>query len=345
MKIENYTIGVDHSPFVIAEMSGNHNQSLSRALQIVDAVANSGAHAIKLQTYKPETITIKSSGEEFTINDKNSIWNKKELFSLFEKACTPYEWHKPIFERAREKGLICFSSPFDEDAVDFLEELNVPAYKIASFENNHYPLIEKVASTGKPVIISTGMASLDELKEVAQIFKHSKSKDLVFLKCTSTYPASADNTNIITIPELKKIFQCEIGISDHTLGIGTSVAAVALGATVIEKHFTIDRLDGGVDSSFSMEPSEFKMLVKESHNAWLSLGQVFIGPTENEIESVKFRRSIYAIKDIEKGELFSEDNIAVIRPGNGIHPRYFKGMIGKKSIKKIKYGTPILDIY
>ena len=344
MKIENHKIGIDYPPFIIAEMSGNHNQSLSRALKIVDAVARSGAQAIKLQTYKPETITIKSNNKEFTIDDQNSLWDKKDLFSLFESACTPYEWHKPIFERAKEKGLVCFSSPFDEDAVDFLEELDVPAYKIASFENNHYPLIEKVASTGKPIIISTGMATLEELEEVSQIFKNSKSKDLIFLKCTSTYPASAGNTNIITIPELKKIFNCEVGISDHTLGIGTSVAAVALGATVIEKHFTLDRSDGGVDSAFSMEPDEFKMLVTESHNAWLSLGKVFIGPTENEKKSIKFRRSIYAVKDIEKGELFSEDNIAVIRPANGIHPRYFKGMIGKKSLKKIKYGTPIIDI-
>ena len=345
MKIDNYQIGKNHPPFIIAEMSGNHNQSLSRALKIVDAAARSGAHAIKLQTYKPETITIKSNNKEFKINDPDSLWDKKDLFTLYQSACTPYEWHKPIFDRAKEKGLVCFSSPFDEDAVDFLEDLNVPAYKIASFENNHYPLIEKVASTGKPLIISTGMATLDELKEVYNIVKNSRSKNLIFLKCTSTYPASPDNTNILTIPELRRIFKCEIGISDHTLGIGTSIGAVALGATVIEKHFTLDRSDGGVDSAFSMEPCDFKMLASESYNAWLSLGRVFIGPTENEKKSVKFRRSIYAIRDIEKGELFSKKNIAVIRPGNGIHPRHFKELIGKKSLKKIKYGSPIRDFY
>ena len=341
MKIGQFKIGRNFPPFIIAEMSGNHKKSLKRALKIVDAAADAGVQAIKLQTYKPDTMTIKSRRKEFQINDKKNLWYGKELFNLFEIACTPYEWHKPIFERAKKRGLAFFSTPFSEDAVDFLENLNVQAYKIASFENNHYPLIEKVISTGKPVIISTGMATKRELEEIYNLVKKSKSSQLAFLKCTSSYPASPVDSNILTIREMKKIFKCEIGLSDHTLGIGTSIAAIANGASIIEKHFTLNRNDGAIDSKFSMEPREFKELVKEGNNAWLSLGGVKIGATNSERDSVKYRRSIYAIKDIKKGDNFSNENIAVIRPAKGLHPRYFKELLGKKSKKNIRYGTPL----
>ena len=341
MKIGKYKIGLKNEPFIIAEMSGNHNQSLTRALKIVDLVAKTGAHAIKLQTYTPSSMTLDSSRPEFKIMDKDNLWKGKKLFDLFKIAQTPWEWHEPIMNRAKQLGLVCFSSPFDNAAVDFLEKLNVPAYKIASFENNHHPLIEKVASTGKPMIISTGMATMKEIVETVKVAKNAGCKDLVLLKCTSTYPAMPTNSNILAIPKLKSVFGCEVGLSDHTLGVGASIAAIAHGATVIEKHFTIKRSDGGVDSVFSMEPAEFKTLVSSAKDAWLSLGKDVIGPTLKEKKSLKFRRSLYAIKDIKKGEKFDTNNITVTRPANGLHPRYFKTMIGKKSKKNIKSGTPI----
>ena len=259
IKIAHHIIGLNHSPFIIAEMSGNHNQSLERALEIVDAAALAGAHAIKLQTYTADTITMKGA---YTIHDENSLWNGKELHELYQQAYTPWEWHQPIFERAKEKGLIAFSSPFDETAVDFLESLDVPAYKIASFENTHLPLIRKVAQTGKPIIISTGVSSISDIDETVRLLRKEGCENFILLKCTSTYPATPKNTNINTIPHLSNLYNCLVGLSDHTMGIGVSVAAVALGARVIEKHLTLRRVDGGVDSAFSLEPEELKALVE-----------------------------------------------------------------------------------
>ena len=298
------SIGAGCPPFVIAEMSGNHNQSLDNALSIVESAAAAGAHAIKLQTYTADTLTLNHRTDDFLINSPDSPWFGKNLHDLYATAYTPWEWHKPIMDRAQQLGMICFSSPFDETAVDFLEDLDVPAYKIASFENNHLPLISKAASTGKPLIISTGLASLSDLEKAVDTARSAGCNDLVLLKCTSTYPASPSNTNIATIPHLRSLFSCDVGLSDHTLGVGVSVASVALGASIIEKHFTLSRDAGGVDSSFSMEPSEFQQLVDEVYNAWLSLGSITYGATEAETSSSIFRRSIFVSSDIQPGTLF-----------------------------------------
>src|SRR5471032_2687529 len=279
-KIGERLIGADAPPFIIAEMSGNHNQSLDVALQIVEAAAKAGAHALKLQTYTAETMTLDLDEGEFFIKDPGSLWTGTSLYALYEKAHTPWAWHAPIFARAKELGMLAFSTPFDDSAVDFLESLNVPAYKIASFENTDLPLIRRVAATGKPLIISTGMASIAELDETVRAAREAGCRDLVLLKCTSTYPATPGNTNIRTIPHLRELFGCEVGLSDHTMGIGVSVASVALGATVIEKHFTLRRADGGVDSTFSMEPEEMRQLVLETERAWQALGAISYGPTE-----------------------------------------------------------------
>ena len=334
-------IGPDCPPFLIAEMSGNHNQSLQRALDLVDAAAESGAHAIKLQTYTADTITLNQSSEEFQINDKESLWAGETLHSLYSKAYTPWEWHKPIFERARQLNLTCFSSPFDETAVDFLDSLHAPAFKIASFENNHLPLIAKAASTGKPLIISTGMASLADLERAVNTARDAGCTNLVLLKCTSTYPASPHNTNIRTIPHLRTLFGTQVGLSDHTMGIGVSVASVALGATVIEKHLTLSRDDGGVDSSFSLEPSEFAALALETNRAWESIGSVRYGPTKAELKNIMFRRSIYVSKDIQIGDRFSSENLRIVRPGHGLPPYLLDSLLGKVSAKEFKAGTPL----
>ena len=334
-------IGTRHAPFVIAEMSGNHNQSLDRALAIVDAAAAAGAHALKLQTYTADTITLDVRGGDFEITDPGSLWSGKNIHDLYKQAYTPWEWHAPIMQRAGKHGLICFSSPFDESAVDFLEELDVPAYKIASFENNHLPLIIKAASTGKPLIISTGMASLGELEQAVNAARSAGCKNLILLKCTSTYPAKPANTNIRTIPHLRELFGCEVGLSDHTMGSGVAIAAIALGATVIEKHFTLDRGEGGVDSAFSLEPSELASLVTESERAWESLGRIMYGPIEAELKSLVFRRSIYVAEDIKEGELFSKENIRIVRPGNGAPPSMYQQLLGKSAARKYKKGEPL----
>jgi len=334
-------IGADHPPFVIAEMSGNHNQSLDRALAIVEAAALAGAHAIKLQTYTADTMTLNVRGRTFEIRDPDSLWAGKNLHDLYKQAYTPWEWHRPIMEHARELGLICFSSPFDETAVDFLEEIGAPAYKIASFENNHLPLIEKAASTGKPLIISTGMASPGELDEAVGTAREAGCSQLILLKCTSTYPATPVNTNIRTIPHLRELFGCEVGLSDHTMGVGVAVASVALGATVIEKHFTLSRAEGGVDSAFSLEPDELESLVKETLRAKQALGRVFYGATKEESKSLVFRRSIFASRDIQAGEAFSTENIQIVRPGYGLHPKYYKTLIGKTARKSFRMGEPL----
>ena len=342
IKIRDRDIGDKHKPFVIAEMSGNHNQSISKALEIVDAAAESGADAIKLQTYTADTMTLNIKEGSFRIKDKNSLWNGENLYELYKKAYTPWEWHKEIFERANKKGIICFSSPFDFTAVDFLENLNVPAYKIASFENNHLPLIKKVAATGKPIIISTGMAKIGEIEQAVEAAKSAGCSNPILLKCTSTYPSSPINTNLKTIPHLRNLFNCEVGLSDHTLGIGAAVCSVALGASVIEKHFTLSRAEGGVDSDFSLEPSEFKLLTDEVSRAWEALGTISYGHTQSEEKSLIFRRSIYVVEDIKKGEYFNENNIKIIRPGDGSPPYLYEQFLGRKALKDYYRGTPLL---
>ena len=341
IEITGRFIGTDRPPFVIAEMSGNHNQSLERAMAIVDAAAQAGAHAIKLQTYTADTMTLDVRSGSFEINDPQSLWAGQNLHDLYKLAYTPWEWHAPIMTRASELGLICFSSPFDESAVDFLEDHDVPAYKIASFENNHLPLIAKAAATGKPLIISTGMATLGELEQAVGTARSAGCKDLILLKCTSTYPATPADTNIRTIPHMRELFGCEVGLSDHTMGVGVSVAAVALGATVLEKHFTLSRADGGVDSAFSLEPAELSALVLESERAWQSLGQVRYGTTDAERKSLVFRRSIYASADIAAGETFTRDNIRIVRPGHGAPPHLFEQLLGRTARQAYSRGTPL----
>lgn len=339
--IEGKKIGKNNSPFIIAEMSGNHNQYLDRALEIVEAVAKSGAHALKLQTYTADTITLDVSDGDFYINDPKSLWNGNSLHKLYQKAYTPWEWHKEIFDKCKQLGLICFSTPFDETAVDFLEKLNVPCYKIASFENNHLPLIKKVAQTGKPIILSTGMASISELEDAVSTIRQTGNEQIILLKCTSAYPATASDANILTIPHMRDLFNCQVGLSDHTLGIGVAVASVVFGAIVIEKHFTLSRAEGGVDSAFSLEPDEMKSLVTESERAWKSLGRVVYGSTNNEKKSMQFRRSIYVSKDMKKGEILTKENLKIVRPGFGLSPKYFDKILGKKVSCNIKMGTPI----
>lgn len=339
IKIAGRSIGRDSAPFIIAEMSGNHNQSLDRALEIVEAAAKSGAHALKIQTYTPDTMTLDLDEREFHISDPNSLWAGTSLYKLYGEAYTPWEWHKSIFDHALKLGIIPFSTPFDDTAVDFLEELNVPCYKIASFENTDLPLIRRVAATGKPLIISTGMATVAELDETVRAAREAGCKDLILLKCTSTYPATPENTNILTIPHLRELFGCEVGLSDHTMGVGVSVASVALGATVIEKHFTLNRADGGVDSTFSMEPEEMKMLVVESERAWQALGNVSYGPTEKEKKSLIFRRSLYISEDMNAGDTLTEKNLRAIRPGYGLAPKYLSSLLGRRVAKSVKKGT------
>ena len=339
--IDGRRIGTDASPFIIAEMSGNHNQSLERALEIVEAAAKCGAHALKLQTYTPETMTIDLDEREFHISDPHSLWSGTSLYKLYAEAYTPWEWHKPIFNRAREMGMIPFSTPFDDTAVDFLESLHVPCYKIASFENTDLPLIRRVAATGKPLIISTGMATVAELDETVRAARESGCKDLILLKCTSTYPATAENTNILTIPHLRDLFGCEVGLSDHTLGVGVSVASVALGASVIEKHFTLNRADGGVDSAFSMEPAEMTQLVVETERAWEALGAISYGPTDAEKKSLQYRRSLYIVQNMKAGEVLTKDNVQAIRPGLGLPPKYLDIILGRVVKKDVVRGTAI----
>lgn len=339
--ISGRSIGRSSEPFIIAEMSGNHNQSLDRALAIVDAAAKAGAHALKLQTYTADTMTLELARDEFFIDDPASLWKGRSLHELYQQAYTPWEWHAPIFERARSLGMIPFSTPFDATAVDFLESLGVACYKIASFENTDLPLIRKVAATGKPMIISTGMATVADLDETVRAARAAGCEQLVLLKCTSTYPATPADTNLLTIPHMRSLFGCEVGLSDHTFGIGASVASVALGATVIEKHFTLARADGGVDSTFSMEPEEMAALVVETKRAWLALGQVFYGLTEKESKSLVFRRSLYVAEDLAPGDVLTEKNLRIIRPGLGLPPKYFQVLLGKRVGRSIARGTPM----
>ncbi|WP_424244270.1 N-acetylneuraminate synthase [Elusimicrobium posterum] len=331
-----------NKPFIIAEMSGNHNNSLERALEIVEAAAKTGVDALKIQTYTADTLTIDSDREEFLIKDSKSLWKGESLYSLYKKASTPWEWHKPIYDKCKELGLICFSTPFDFTAVDFLEELGNPIYKIASFENADIPLIKRVAQTKKPVIMSTGMATLEELEESVKTLEQNGCPQIVILKCTSTYPATPENTNLLTITDMQKRFpNCVIGLSDHTLGTAVAVASVALGAKVIEKHFTLSRAQGGVDSAFSMEPAEMKALVNDSADALKALGKVSYEVTEAEKPSLKFRRSLFVVKDIKKGEALSAENIRSIRPAYGLAPKHYEAVLGKKAKTDLEKGTPL----
>jgi pseudaminic acid synthase len=334
-------IGGDQPPLIVPEMSGNHNGDIQRALALVDAAAAAGAKCIKLQTYTADSITIDSKEPDFLIRDPKSPWDGANLYELYQRAHTPWDWHEALFRRAKEKGLMCFSTPFDEKAVDLLEELGAPCYKIASFENNHFQLIRKVAKTGKPVIVSTGVANLDDLYALVECLRENKVKDFVLLKCTSAYPANPADSHLRTIPHLRELFQCPVGLSDHTLGIGSAIASVALGAVLVEKHFTLDRADGGVDSSFSLDPAELKLLIEESQRAFASMGGVRYQLTEAEKGSLTFRRSIYVTRDIRKGDSFSLDNVRVIRPGFGLPPRYLPMVLEGKAASDLKRGTAL----
>lgn len=341
IKIGNKTLGGSCAPLVVAEMSGNHNQSLDRALTIVEAAAAAGAHALKIQTYTADTMTLPMTGGGFSIEDPSSLWKGRSLYDLYQEAHTPWEWHKPIFDRCRELGMIGFSSPFDETAVDFLESLNVPCYKIASFEILDIPLIKKCAETKKPLIISTGMATEEEIEDAVTAARNSGCAELVLLKCTSTYPATPENTNILTIPAMRQQFNCHVGLSDHTMGIGVAVASVALGAVLIEKHFTLRRVDGGVDSAFSLEPEELRALVDESARAAQAMGAPRFGPTEGEKNSLIFRRSLYIVEELQAGDILTPKNVRAIRPGYGLPPKYLDQILGKRVSKSIAKGTPI----
>ena len=339
--INSTSVGLDFEPFIIAELSGNHNQSLDRALAIVEEAHKAGVHALKLQTYTADTLTIDLAEREFLIDDPNSLWYGKSLYELYQQAHTPWDWHEPIINLCRNLGLICFSTPFDETAVDFLESFNMPAYKVASFENNHLPLIKKIAKTQKTILLSTGTATICDLSNAVNCARDAGCKDIILLKCTSSYPATPESSNLLTIPHMQDLFDCQVGLSDHTLGIGTALAGVALGATVIEKHFTLSRSDKGVDSAFSLEPFEMKCLVEESKRAWQSLGSTNYGPTEQEKQSLIFKRSIYFIKDVNAGEKLSSENIRIIRPGYGLSPKYYDLLIGRKVSTDTKRGTPL----
>lgn len=341
MNIAERAIGLNHPPFIIAEISANHNQSLERAVKIVEAAAQAGAHAIKLQTYTADTMTLNLESGEFFISDANSLWQGFSLHQLYQQAFTPWEWCEPLFRRAEELGMLAFSTPFDETAVDYLESLNVPCYKIASFENTDIPLIRKVASTGKPMIVSTGMANLAELDESVRAAREAGCQSLLLLKCTSTYPASPCDSNLATIPHLRTLFDCEVGLSDHTLGLGAAVASVALGATAIEKHVTLSRADGGVDAAFSIEPDELRGLVEETRRAWQALGKVSYGASAAETRSLAFRRSLYIVQNMRAGDTLTRENLRAIRPGLGLPPKFLDMLLGKRVNRDVVRGEPM----
>lgn len=341
LTIQGRTIGGGSRPFIVAELSGNHNQSLDRAIALVQAAAQCGCDAVKLQTYTPDTLTIDCSETHFLINNPSSPWHGRKLYDLYQEAYTPWEWHKPIFEKCRELGLIAFSTPFDTKAIALLEELGSPAYKVASFENVHLPLIKDIAATGKPIILSTGMASLAELCEAVSTIRNTGNNKIILLKCTSTYPSLPANSNIRTIEHMRELFGVEAGLSDHTLGIGVAVASVAFGACMIEKHLTLRRADGGPDSSFSLEPIEMRALVEEVRNAHLALGGVSYEMIEAEKASAVFRRSIFAVEDIKAGEEMNSTNVRIIRPGFGLAPKFIDLVIGRRAKSHIRRGTPI----
>ncbi|MCB9805868.1 pseudaminic acid synthase [Candidatus Nomurabacteria bacterium] len=340
-KIKNRKIGDGHPAFIIAEMSGNHNHSLSKAKKIVDAVAKSGADAIKLQTYTPDTLTIDVHNKYFTIKS-NNIWKGKNLYELYKKAYTPWEWQEEIKKYSEKKGLICFSTPFDETAVDFLEKMKVPLYKVASFEIQDLELLARIGKTKKPVIISRGLASKDDIENAIKTLKRAGSKNIVVLHCISAYPAKLADMNVRTVSDIRKTFKVLSGLSDHSISHTATIAAIAQGACVIEKHITLKRSDGGPDAEFSLEPLEFKQLVKEIRDTELALGKVSYEIGKNEKNNVVFRRSIFAVEDIQKGEKITRKNIRVIRPGYGLPPTELKKVLGSVANKNIKKGNPIL---
>ena len=339
--IQDRKIGVLEKPFIIAEMSGNHNQSLSRALELVDAAADAGADAVKLQTYTADTLTLDVSNKQFVVSDKDSLWFGMSLYDLYSQASTPWEWHSQIIAHAAKRGLICFSSPFDATAVDFLENLNVGAYKIASAELIDLELIRYVASKGKPIIISTGMANIAEIHEAVAVCHSVGNHNIALLQCTASYPASPAHSNIMTIPNMREVFGCEVGLSDHTMGIGVAVGAVALGATIVEKHFTLRRSDGGVDSAFSLEPKELEQLVIETERVQIALGNVVYAPAESEMPGLMFRRSLYVSEDIRKGDIFSNSNVRSVRPGYGLLPKYLNIVLGRTAKCDLPKGTAL----
>ncbi len=340
ISIGSRRIGAGQKPYLIAEMSGNHNHDLGRALAIVDAAAASGADAIKLQTYTADTMTLNLRAPGFVIDDPKSLWHGRQLYDLYDEAHTPWDWHAPIIERAGSHGMHCFSSPFDASAVDFLESLGVPAYKIASFEMADIPLIQKVARTGKPLIISTGMASVGEIAASVAAAKGAGAEDIILLKCTSTYPATPENSNLATIPNMRETFGCSVGLSDHTMGCGVAVASMAFGACLVEKHFTLARSDGGVDSAFSMEPDEFRLMREECDRASQAIGTITYGGTKAEEASKQFRRSLYIAEDVAVGDVLTHRNLRAVRPGYGLQPVFFDTLLGKTVARSLPAGTP-----
>jgi N-acetylneuraminate synthase len=341
IQIGQSLIGPSHPPFLVAELSANHQGSLQRALEIVDRAKQAGAHAIKLQTYTPDTITLNMKGGEFLIEDQQSLWKNLHLYELYQQAYTPWEWHPTIFEYCHQLGLEVFSSPFDETAIDFLESLNVPCYKIASPEIVDHELIRKAAQTGKPLIISTGAATLMEIGEAVAVAKQAGCDQMILLKCTAAYPAKPQDIHLRTLPHLAESFQTLVGLSDHTLGIGVAVASVALGACLIEKHLTLSRLDGGADSAFSMEPHEFHLLVEESKRAWGALGQVHYAPLSAEKVTLSHRPSLYFVEDLAEGSVIKPQHIRSVRPGKGLPPKELPHILGLTLTTSVKKGTPV----
>ncbi|MEO3874955.1 pseudaminic acid synthase [Nonomuraea sp. B12E4] len=341
ISIAGRPIGSGHPPYVVAELSGNHNGSLVRALAIVDAVAAAGAHALKLQTYRPDTLTVDCDAPAFRIGDGHALWGGETLYRLFERAHTPWEWHEPIFERARSHGLAAFSSPFDPTAVELLEKLGVPAYKIASSEIVDLPLIRLAAATGKPLIISTGMASAAEIHEAVTAAREAGCTQLVVLSCTAAYPAAPEESNLRALPLLAALTGEVVGISDHTPGLGAALAGVALGACLIEKHVTASRADGGVDAAFSLEPDELAALVVESERAWESLGSPALGPRASEREGLRFRRSLYVVRDVRAGDPVTPRNVRSIRPAGGLPPEAAAHVMGRHFTRDAPLGTPL----
>ncbi len=341
VRIGSLKVGEGLPPVVIAELSGNHGGSLKVARAMVKAAADAGVQAIKLQTYTADTLTLNMTTEDFLIGESDSLWRGRSLYDLYAEASTPWDWHESLFQYANELGLVAFSSPFDESAVEFLETLNVPCYKIASFENNHLPLLKRVAQTGKPIILSTGMASIQEIAEAVACLQDNGCSELILLKCTSHYPATAEGCNLRTMTDMRTQFGCLTGLSDHSLGNTVALTAVALGAVMIEKHFVLDKDSKAVDADFSLDPTEMASLVKETARAWRSLGGVLYGGAQEEQASKKYRRSIYVSRDVRKGELISAENIKVVRPGTGMHPRYYEVVKGKKFASDVTKGVAL----
>lgn len=339
MEIAGRPIGPNHAPYMIAELSANHNGNFEQALRIVEAAKVAGADAVKIQTYRPDTITLNADTADFRI--KGGLWDGRTLYDLYEEAHTPWEWHKPLFEHAARQGITMFSSPFDPTAVDLLMDLNAPAFKIASFEVIDLPLVRYVASTGKPMVISTGMANDEEIEEAVQAARDGGCTDFVLLHCVSSYPAPATDYSLATIPDMARRWRVPVGLSDHTLDNTTAIASVALGASVIEKHFTLDRSGGGPDDSFSLEPKEFTELCSGVRTAWEAVGQIDYGPKSSERGNKVFRRSLYAVEDIRKGCLITSENVRSIRPGYGLAPKHFDAIVGAVATQDLPRGTAI----